>query len=617
MDGHVLEVLDFARIRALLAEGARTPQGEDLCRALAPAASRGAAQEALGELQALVDLEPVLGVPPVGGLQRVEPALEVARKDGTCLEVEALLAIRDTLSACHRVLEWLEDAAAEGSGLGRYAAQMSPRFELADRFERTLGPRGEVLDGASPALQRLRADLRRLRGRVLQAREAVLGATELEPAVQDDFITTRSGRYVIPLRTDFKGYLQGIVHDRSRTGATFFVEPVEVVELNNQLGLLRAEEEAEVRRVLTELTRRVGREGAALRADQAVAAHLDALTARFALARRLKATAPVLTDEAVLDLRSARHPLLAAQAAAEVVPVDLALGEGARLLLVTGANAGGKTVALKTAGLLTLMARSGLFIPAAAGSRVGWFDGLYADIGDEQDLDRHLSTFSAHVVHLRDVLERAEPGSLVLLDELGTGTDPAEGGALAMAVLESLLERGALVVGTTHLAGLKAFAYARKDAQNAAVAFDPGTGRPLFRLVYGTAGASNALGVAEALGLPAEVLDRARAYARGGGEPGAGLLGRIELARAAAERDAEAARALRLELEAEVERQRALGEQARRERDAARGEARDEARAVIAEARRELGRHIRRFAERGASQQAAEDAVRRAEATLE
>ncbi len=617
MDRHTLEVLDFPRIRSLLAEGARSPQGEDLCRSLEPAPSLEAAREILDELQDLALIEPVLGMPPTAGLERIETHLETARTEGTCLEVESFLAVRDSLATCHRVLEYLEDAAAEESTLGAYGARMRPLYPLSDRFERTFGPRGEILDGASPALLSLRAELRRLRGRILRTLEGVLRDAQLEPVVQEDFITLRNGRYVIPLRTDFRGYLKGIVHDRSRTGATFFVEPLEVVELNNQLDAVREQVDEEILRILRELTGWIGQEAGAIRANLAVAAHLDGLGARLVLARRLRAVRPVLVEDPVLAVREARHPLLEVHEGVAVVPVDLNLGGETRLLLVTGANAGGKTVALKTAGLLTAMARAGLFIPTAPDPRVGWFRDLFADIGDEQDIDRHLSTFSAHVEHLRDILEAADSGSLVLLDELGTGTDPREGVGLASAVLERLLDRGAVVIGTTHLDGLKVFAYARDEAQNAAVAFDPESGSPLYRLVYGQAGSSNALEVAERLGMPADVLTRAREYAAGGGEGTGALLPEIERAADAARRAEERAEALRREWEARVREQEAALEAARRERDAAKVGARSQVREVLEAARHDLRAAIRRFAEERASQQEAERALERVERQME
>jgi DNA mismatch repair protein MutS2 len=617
MDRHTATVLDFPRIQTLLAEGARSPQGAELCRGLEPLPTLEATHRALDELEALIALEPILGPPPTGGLQRVEESLEAARKEGACLEREAVLELRDTVVVCHRVLDYLEDAAAEGSDLGAYAGRIQPLYGLADRFARTFGPRGEILDGASAALQCLRDDLKRLRVRILKVLETVLRDSQVEPAVQDEFVTVRGDRYVIPLRTDFRGYLEGIVHDRSRSGATFFVEPMEVVELNNQLGLVREEEQAEIRNILLELTAWLGREASTLRANIAVVAHLDALGARLVLARKLGAERPQLIAEPLVDLRGARHPLLQSQLGGDVVPVDLHLGQDSRLLLITGANSGGKTVSLKTAGLLVLMARSGLFIPAAEGSRVGWFDTLGADIGDEQNIDRQLSTFTAHATHLRDILQRAGKGSLVLLDELGTGTDPQEGVGLAMAVLETLLDQGAIVIGTTHLAGLKAFAYARPDGQNAAVAFDPDTGRPLYRLIYGRAGTSNALKVAEQLGMPRNVLTKARAYAAGGDEPVSRVLSELEDAKDAAIRAAEESETLRQELEALVAKQQVLVAEARQERDAARADARREALAVIAEARNGLRQTIRAFARRRASQQEAEEDIRRAELTVD
>ena len=617
MEAHTLDILGFPRLCELLSQGALSPQGADACLNLRPLGRIEDAHRSLAEVQALRELEPVLGPPPTGGMQRIERDIETARKEGVCLEVESLLAVRDTVASCHRARGYLEDAAAEGSPLGALGEGIEPLYELADRFERTFGARGEVLDTASPTLRTLRAELGRVRERILKTLNAVLKASDVEPAVQDEFITLRGSRYVIPLRTDFRGYLKGIVHDRSRTGATFFVEPLEVIELNNQLGQLREEEEAEIRRILTQLTAEVGRAARPLLSNIAAVAHLDALGARVRLAKKLGAVRPELAEEPVLELRGARHPFLVVQESVEVVPVDVLLSGETRFLLITGANAGGKTVSLKTAGLITCMAMAGLFVPAAEGSRVGWFQGVYADIGDEQDIDRHLSTFSAHAAHLRDILDLADQGSLVLLDELGTGTDPQEGTALAMAVVEVLLEQDALVVGTTHLAGLKAFAYACPGGQNAAVAFDPETGRPLYRLEYGRAGTSNALEVAAQLGMPAKVMEKARGYAVGGSESEYGILLELEKAKERAVREAAEAESLRKEYEARLAEQAALGEQARRERDRVREEVGREAAEVIREARQNLRRTIRRFARRRASQQEAEAFVRETEERLE
>ncbi len=609
MNEHALAVLGFPRVRTLLAQGARTPQGEDLCRALAPLPGRQAALEALDELESLSDLEPRLGPPPLSGVHRIEAVLDASRKDGACLEIEAFLALRDTVGACHRLLEYLEDAAAEGTLLGRYAGRMRPLWELADRFERTFGPRGEILDGASPALLALREEQRRLRGRILRVLEGLLGDAALDPVVQDEFITLRGGRYVVPLRTDFRGYLKGIVHDRSRTGSTFFVEPLETVELNNQFGVLREDEEAEVRRILLEITRSVGEASGALKGNLAVVAHVDALASRLVLAKRLRAVRPGIPEAPVLELREARHPLLEVSGDVAVVPVDILLEPPSRWLLVTGANAGGKTVALKTAGLLTAMARCGLFVPAAEGSRVGWFPAVYADIGDEQDIDRHLSTFSAHVGNLRDIVEKAESGCFALLDELGTGTDPREGLALAAAVVETLLERGACLMATTHLAGLKAFARSRPDGRSAAVAFDPSTGEPQYRLEYGRSGASNALEVAERLGMPSDVLARARRYAAGDEGRGGELLRGLEEAEDRAREAAERAEDLRSDWEARNRQQEELVREARRERDVVRAEFRREVRSMVEEVRREMRDAVRRLSDGAIGRAAAEAEV--------
>jgi DNA mismatch repair protein MutS2 len=612
LDRHAARVLDYLRILEVLAGEARTPQGGDLLRTLSTASAPAEARERLAESEAFSSLVETLGWPPVEGMERVDAHLDRAAVAGACLDAEALLAVRDAVVVSARVVEYLEDAGKESSPLGAWAEGQTPLYGLEESFARTFGPRGEILDSASPALARIRAEIKELRGKVLKILQRVLRDTEYEHVVQDDFITQRSNRYVIPLRTDFRGYLNGIVHDHSNSGQTVFVEPMEVVETNNRVNEVMEEEYAEIRRILTALTAAVGAAGPSLRAQIALVARVDALSSKVRFARKLRCVSPEIADEPVLEVKGARHPFLELREGAKVVPIRLYLPEGTNLLLITGANAGGKTVALKTAGLLVLMAHSGLFIPAEEGAKVGWFPEVLADIGDEQDLDKDLSTFSAHMARLKDIFDLSGEGSLVLLDELGTGTDPTQGAALSVAVLEELRRTGARVMATTHLDGLKAYAYGCKDALNAAVAFDPKTGTPLYNLLYGQAGSSNALDVAERMGLPQRVLDRARSISGDSGEGTAKLLREIEEARDEARLERERNAELNRSLERELRSQKELTEEARKERRSAMADARGEAMALIRKMREDLNRVVRELAEEKIKQKDAQSALEEA-----
>jgi DNA mismatch repair protein MutS2 len=384
-----------------------------------------------------------------------------------------------------------------------------------------------------------------------------MSSSPYREAVQDPVVTQRGGRYVIPIRAEARGQVAGIVHDQSASGATLFIEPLSVVEMGNRWRTLRLDEEHEVERILRSLSQAVGQEGELLERSVEGLAQLDLARAKAALAEQQRATAPELVSvprregERVLRLINARHPLLPG----DVVPVSLDLGGAFDALLITGPNTGGKTVALKTAGLLALMAQAGLYIPADEGSLVAVFERVQADIGDEQSLQQSLSTFSSHVSRIVRMLEHADSRSLILLDELGAGTDPQEGAAIARALLDSLRERGAYVIATTHYPELKSYAQATPRVENASVEFDIQTLSPTYRLMIGTPGRSNALAIAERLGMPGEVLESARGYLSPAAVETEALLAQIGHDRALAE-DARA-RALKEAAEAATLKHRA------------------------------------------------------------
>jgi DNA mismatch repair protein MutS2 len=425
---------------------------------------------------------------------------------GGALEPGQLLEIADTIRSAFKLFTDVHPYPPLAA-LARFARPPRP---LAEAIELAISGTGEVLDRASPRLGGLRAELRAAQARLQQRLDGLLKG-ELARALQEPIVTQRGGRYVVPVKSEMRSAVKGIIHDQSASGATVFIEPLEILEANNALREAELAERAEVQRILDELSRRVEKDADELDAVVSALARLDLAMSKALLADALDAERPLLNAEGALDLVKARHPLLVAQGT-EVVAIDVRLGTDFRALVVTGPNTGGKTVTLKTIGLLALMAACGLQIPAQRGSRVPVVKRIFADIGDEQSIAQSLSTFSSHLRNVVATLTEAQKGDLALLDELGAGTDPDEGAALAMAVLETLLARGVLVAATTHYPELKAFALSTPGAMNASVEFDAETLRPTYRVHVGLPGASNAFAIASRLGLERPVLDRAESH---------------------------------------------------------------------------------------------------------
>jgi len=455
------------------------------------------------------------GAPPLDGVSDPRPILERARAEGSVLDGPELLALLPLLEAAPRLSAYGRATRPVAPTLAADAEALPRLGDLRDLLRKALDDDGALTDRASARLGQLRREIRERRRRLVAELERLLHA-EGDRVFADRFVTVRHGRYVLPLRAEARGRLRGIVHDRSQSGQTLFVEPEAMVEANNDLVALERDEQQETVRILTELTEavRARRDELAVLVDTLGA--LDWVFARAHLAERMEASRPTIARDGRVDLKAARHPLLLAQRwrdpAREVVPVDLELAPDRPLLLITGPNAGGKTIALKTLALLSLMTQAGCHVPAAEGSRVPIFERLFAVIGDDQSVAENLSTFSAFIKQIREVLTEADERSLVLLDELGAGTDPDEGAALARAILESLADRGALVVATTHLEPLRAFAAVEPRARNASVEFDAATLAPTFRLVYDRPGQSWALAIAARLGVPSELILRAEGH---------------------------------------------------------------------------------------------------------
>jgi len=500
-----LATLEFTTVRELLAERTSFAPGREEALVLEPEADLAAAERLQDETAAAKAL---LRAAPSAGLRGAQDIRDPLRRAdlGGILDPEQLLAVAATVRAALGLFTDVHPYPP----LAARARFARPPVGVADAIEHAIGGTGEVLDRASATLATARAELRAAQARLQQRLDGLL-RSDLARYLQDPIVTQRAGRYVVPVKAEYRGAVKGIVHDSSASGATVFIEPLEVLEANNRVREAELAEAQEVQRILDGLSRTVERASEDLHPTLDALAALDVILAKAQLAEGLASERPALNDEGRLDLIAARHPLLI-ERGTPVVPIDVRLGSDFRVLVITGPNTGGKTVTLKTIGLLTLMAAAGLQLPVERGSVVPVVRRVFADIGDEQSIAQSLSTFSSHLRNVVATLADAEAGDLALLDEVGAGTDPDEGAALAMAVLETLLARGVLAAASTHYPELKAFALNTPGVTNASVEFDAETLRPTYRVHVGLPGASNAFAIASRLGLAQEVLQRAETH---------------------------------------------------------------------------------------------------------
>ena len=501
-----LATLEFTAVRALLAERTSFTPGREQAEAAVPEITLAAAERLQDETAAAREL---MRAAPSTGLRGAHDIRDAVRRAvlGGVLDPGQLLAIGDTV----RAAAGLFDDVHPYPPLAARTRFARPPASLAAAIEQAIGGAGEVLDRASPALAGARSELRTAQARLQQRLDGLLRSGDLTRYMQELIVTQRGGRYVVPVKSEHRSAVKGIVHDQSASGATVFIEPLEILEANNRVREAELAEQTEVQRILDGLSRAVERASDDLAAVTVALAALDLILARGALAEAFGAERPRLNADGIVDLIGARHPLLLDRGG-PVVPIDVRLGTDFRVLVITGPNTGGKTVTLKTIGLLILMAAAGMQVPAERGSRLPVVPRIFADIGDEQSIAQSLSTFSSHLRNVVATLAGAEQGDLALLDEVGAGTDPDEGAALAMAVLETLLERGVLVAASTHYPELKAFALNTPGVTNASVEFDLETLRPTYRVHVGLPGASNAFAIASRLGLGPEVLQIAERH---------------------------------------------------------------------------------------------------------
>jgi DNA mismatch repair protein MutS2 len=518
MHENILAKLEFPEILERLAARCRFSVAAERARELGPSGDAATVRYLLDVTAEAVDLLTEFPDVTIGGARDVRGLVERAAR-GSRLQPAELLQVLDMLVAARnlrRVFRRLPDVEERFPQLLEFVDHLTEIPGLEADISRAIGARGDVLDTASPELGKIRREVRVAHSRLMERLNSLVGSGKYASVLQDAIVTTRDGRYVVPVRADARGGLPGVVHDTSASGQTLFVEPLEIVELNNRWRERQLDEQHEIERILDMLSERTGDNADAISSSVEATAAIDLAMAKARLAFDMRAHRPNLWSEETetttghprcrISLRLARHPLLDP---ATVVPIDVDLGESFRVLLITGPNTGGKTVALKTVGLLTLMAQTGLFIPADDTSVVSVFPAVFIDIGDEQSIAQSLSTFSGHIRTVIAMLREVTADDLVLLDELGAGTDPQEGSALARAIVSRLLELGPLVIATTHYPEVKAFAFATPGVENASVEFDVKTLAPTYRLMTGVPGRSNALAIAGRLGMPREILEAA------------------------------------------------------------------------------------------------------------
>ena len=595
MDDRSLKFLEFYHLVDILKEYSISPLGRKRCEDLRPSKDLPSIQSRLAEVMELKEIFEAEGEIPLGGLKDIEGIFKKLEVEGSVLDVQELLDLYQQTVLCkglRRFFQKLENVRTPL--LQEKVSRFSYQKALEKEILQSINTKGEILDRASRTLLDIRHRLGVAREKVKGVLDTLLHREDLQPIYQEQLITIRNGRYVLPIKSDAEHRLDWIIHDHSQSRMTYFLEPLHIVPLNNEISLLVGEEKEEEYRILADLSDRIREERQNLWNDFEILGELDLLFAMAKLSVRLRGVSPSLNEDGRIEMREARNPLLTLQDEDRVVPIHLRMGDVTKVLIVSGANAGGKTVALKTLGLLTLMAQSGLPIPVAEGSQVGVFQDIFAVIGDEQNIEENLSTFSSHLLHVNQILEKAGLRSLVLLDELGVGTHAQEGCALAMGFLDRFRESGASVVVTTHFDRLKVYGYLHPDVENVAVEFDEETLEPKYTLVYGSSGLSNAFLIAEKLGISEKVLESARGHHDGSDEEVTRTLETLERLKRDAEREKLEASKVKEEAGLERRRLKKILETIRERRLEIYSKAEEKARKAVQKIEEELKEWVRR-----------------------
>ena len=576
-----LRTLELPRVLELLSEQAVSAEAKQRALRIRPETEPEEVLRLLDQTDAARNLIGLRGSPSFSGVKPVAEALDRADRGGA-LNTRELLTIADLLTAARRAKEYFNDEAAEKTAIDPLFLSLHGNRFLEEKIKRAIPDEDTIADAASTELADIRRHMRAAQAKSRQILQRIISSPSYGKILQETIITQRDGRFVVPVKAEHKGDLPGLVHDISSTGATLFVEPMGVVQANNEFIELQAKEQKEIDRILAEFSAEAAAHREDIQWDYDTLVHLDLIFARGQLSYKMNAVRPEIRRDGAIHLRKARHPLLDPRTA---VPIDIELGDTFDTLVITGPNTGGKTVTLKTLGLLTLMTQCGLHIPAGDRSAVSVYERVLADIGDEQSIEQSLSTFSAHMVNIVEILKEADRRSLVLFDELGAGTDPVEGAALAIAVIQHVRRLGARVAATTHYAELKTFAMTTAGVENASCEFDVETLAPTYRLLIGIPGKSNAFAISRRLGLPEDVITAAQEQMSGESVRFEDILTQLEEKRQALEkREQEADRLLR-QREEDARKAREFRDQMERAKDNARSRGEAEAKRILRDAR--------------------------------
>ncbi|WP_394557707.1 endonuclease MutS2 [Priestia aryabhattai] len=547
MQSRIFHVLEFNKVKEQLQQKVASSLGREKVANLIPSTQYEEVvkwQEATDEATTVLRLR---GNVPLGGIFDVRPSVKRAEIGGT-LSSNELLDVASTIYAARQVKQFIEQVVEDEDLqlpiITEHIEKLMPLPEVEQTIKMSIDENGTVLDGASDQLRGIRQKLRSTESRIREKLESLIRSSSAQKMLSDAIVTIRNERFVIPVKQEYRSAYGGIVHDQSSSGATLFIEPQAIVTLNNELQEAKVKEKQEIERILIALTIQVAEVANELRQNVYLLGELDFMFAKGRYSHELKASKPKMNDRGYIKLVKAKHPLIAQE---DVVANDIELGDQYTSIVITGPNTGGKTVTLKTLGLFTLMAQAGLQIPALDGSEMAVFKHVFADIGDEQSIEQSLSTFSSHMVNIVDILQKVDHESLVLFDELGAGTDPQEGAALAISILDQVYERGARVVATTHYPELKAYGYNREGVVNASVEFDIETLSPTYKLLIGVPGRSNAFEISKRLGLSAEVIERAKGYIGSETNKVENMIASLEDSRRQSEHELEEAEQLRKE----------------------------------------------------------------------
>ena len=508
MDVSVLKTLEYHKIRAMLADKSSSIMGRELAEELVPTSELIEVERRIAETEEARGILDAISSIPLGGIRDIRSFLKRA-EIGSVLAPDELVAVGSTLYASRRMKSFFMDMPVSLAILLGYAENITVLRNVENFIENIVNEQGQIRDDASVELLHVRREIRLSQSRIKDKLDGILRSSEYQKYFQDALVTVRSDRYVIPIKQEYRNNFPGIIHDQSASGATVFIEPMAVVVLNNEIKQLMSAEKNEIERILKSATEQIANVSEVMYINCNMLANIDFAFAKAKLSLAMQATMPIINNNGYVNLQQARHPLIEATA---VVPIDIYIGKDFNTLLITGPNTGGKTVTLKTLGLFALMAQAGLYIPVNSGSEIAVFNNIFADIGDEQSIEQSLSTFSAHMTNLVRILKEISSQDLVLIDEIGAGTDPDEGAALAMSILEYLLVIGAKTIATTHYSELKTFAYSRQGIENASVEFDIQTLRPTYRLLIGIPGSSNAFAISKRLGLPVNIIEQAKQF---------------------------------------------------------------------------------------------------------